>query len=310
MLRGSLTLFLLLSALSARSNATDELIARLKRDYPPALKRLEAAYGRSKGLGTITTSQVTGSNAKFKVVFAADQGCRKLVLSPVTAEPGRDSISEHVYCIGRELAFEVKKKLNSAYFLVDLQNDVDFAAFPEKFTASFIAPISIDGIPMSLTMGMLDSVVGAEEVIVAEKKLIRVDFKLPVEPEGYSIGFEAVTFDPDLDWAIRKTESRHEQKDTPLSITKVEYGPKRDGIPILKKVTMNDALTGVTVFEAESVTFEPVPSSEFTLDHYGLTTPQMEPLRQTGWGMRPWFVAAAALVTLVVFLAWRAIRAR
>ncbi len=273
-------------------------IARFRKEYPAAGRRLEADLGRARGTCLFTALNHEGRPASgtLKGDFVEDHGHAKLTVA--IAEP-KDSSRKPVaviFCGGNETFFKLFRYPKSDEYVLAAsgktgENLTDYLDAIGRFLN---APYSVCGTPLSKLID--DSrvrLVSADESVVAGRKLFRIEYTQDVHSRQDR---GVVVFDPGLGWAVVSSELRTPIAPNVKFTTEVEYDPAKTGVPFPKTVVVTIDKTRKRC-EFRDVTFEPTPMEEFTPEFY-----KLRGARKAGgsiWNHLPAFLGGVASLGFV-----------
>ncbi|RUL88081.1 hypothetical protein [Tautonia sociabilis] len=270
---------------------------RFLREYPEAARRIQERYSQIKGECRIT--DVT-SKRMSPAIFAFDHGFRKVEFFADPNAKGRSG--SMVYCLGPDSGFGLRRENTKAPYRVFWLGPAseNQRTFNFQFGKYINAPHSIYWTPLIdlVKPGDVRNVT-AEEVSMGGETLLKVYFESGTKEAPDKTW---LVLDPNS-WVIRSYENLAGQPPGATRTTKieVEYDPGRGGIPTPKLVKFTDPNLKSEVCEFRSVTFDPTPRDEFSMEFYDLpdiaATP---PVRR--FGLIPWLVGLGVL-GLVVGLA-------
>lgn len=319
----SATLILLVCSAPTYGDESDDLLERVRNEYPAAVKRLETAYSRVRGSGRSETRipLLTAPGERTIVAdfsFAFDGDRKRVVESIVDATPQKTRVGHRAHCMNGEHAFWLSRETSDTPYLLnghgnaeDGYNAVADDEIMEAVGSSLSAASNLYGMPMSWILEsprfrFTKATAAPEE----DREFIELEFENPEPnpgPRGISgVYAGTIVVDPASAWRIQRAVIFFDQSlKRPFHI-EVEYGPSVDGSPVPRRLTVLEPRPMTREWRFDDIEFAGAPESEFTLTAFGLPEiSQHSADDQTGTPFRAWIVVAGALGLLVAIVLYR-----
>ncbi len=276
---------------------------RFLNEYPAEIKGWRRELTETRG--TAVVRSVKGSKLGSPTIFefATGPNRRKFEFeNTVQTAPGKSSVFRYGYVELDDRHIEVERTGPSKPYSVQGIGDDDpkrRSYFNRIFGSYLNSPWEIGGFEIAdaVAHGWF-AITEAREVEEEGRALVEVTFRLTTmkQPRHYR-----VTFDPTLHWAITKASKWAADPSKPSERYEATYGPTASGRPYLKTLRYWWGLDAKeNLCEFGPVEFASTPTSEFTLEHYGLKSPPL-PIKNPNYLI---VIAIAMLAVLLLVAAW------
>ncbi len=269
-----LWIVLLASFAGVPALAGEAEVARVKKEFPAALQKLEQTFNEVKAVGVIHYKEKRKGKEESRVerTALAKQGDLQKVVSQDLDEDGKSSDSgERVVCFSPQMSFVAKRRdAGSPYLLKDVQQPGSLEQVESFLTFNSLPPYSVFSTPFSRMMSDPSFKLGSVEPAGLDGRDLRISYQYYNQQTMLSEGW--VEASPDDGWVIRKTWNRMGRPPAKAQIvSSVEYGSRTSGgTPLPIRATCELLGGWHEVCDFESITFEPTPEREFTAQFYGL----------------------------------------
>ena len=284
-------------------------LARVRGEYPEAVRALEAKFAHVRGKYRLTVSAEPGKKGQVSdvtdVAFALDHGLQKTT----TLRPRRGRSmpgSESVRCFQKDLAFvlvrsEGDKRFRLAGTTTKQREPEVFESYLDPFV---VAPFSLLGVPIGRLMDQ-DKIrfTSAEETTHSGVRMLRAECEFGDPPRNKA----SLLLDPGLLWVVRRAEVRPGVAPNTVITYDIDYqlGPLGEDVP--KSVRHVVPNVNSELCEFESIEFEGTPEAEFTLGYYGLADIPVAAEKPSG-SSTPWMTAGVSIVAALMIAYWWARR--
>ncbi len=263
---------------------------RVLAEYPQALERIEAKYGRAQGVVHLERVSVP---PKYVITIPREERpgteiqdlafmSRLPEMARVVAQlPDSKLNDEFVTCFNARYGFRLAKGKGQSALAVksvdpDREEEVSDAF---RFLMPYLgAPYSVMHLRLPRYVSLPTfRIVDVSPVSSGGNRLVRItfDLSLRVNEKNTSGGYEGwFVVSPDERWVVREYEYRPKKGKVKWTGS-VEYQGGSDDYPFLKRVTTKSALLDGTdsvteTYDFREFRFAEVPENEFTLSAFGM----------------------------------------
>lgn len=264
-----LCLVLLASCVGIPAVAGEAEIARVKNEFPAALRKLEQHYNQVKAV-CVVHHQSKGKSWAEQAVLAKQGDLMKAVSTKLDANDKRTDSEEVVICFTPSVSFNTKRPdADSPYALTDVQHPGSADAVSNYMSMYLLAPYSVCGTPFSRMMSHPSFKMGTVEPAGPDGRDLRITYQYYDKPKFLADGWIEVA--PDDGWVIRKAWNGTARPARAHIVSSVDYGSSGSGgVPLPSRVTYDLPGGWHQVGNLESISFAPTPEREFLPTFYGL----------------------------------------
>jgi len=293
----------LLGPISAQAGEAE--MVRVKAEWPAAARRLDEMFAQVRGTARLSHEDphATAKLPRTEARFAIDHGMEKVELSRFTQDYRPVKLADIVYCVGEGTAFRLFRRAGDELYIVQGIGTTpsDRYSYVSLFGRFVLAHHGVEGLSMSR---FLESpgfeVIGAEALNRAGKNLIKVDC---VSGPRASKGQISLVLEPDAGWIVRSCRYRPGYEPGSLFHYEIEYGTSRGGVPLPRRVKLEEPGGIIHHCEFTDWVFAPTPVSEFNMVHYGL--PDLVHAYRPRNTLPYWLAGLALLVGSIALVLWR-----
>jgi len=293
------TTILVLVLFPAGSVASDLSPDTFLKEYRDALKQLQSAYSTVQIEGIIVRSNIDKTSKKLEdnltLRFSLDRSGKKNRFIHVVGEDGTRAYKKDLFVVGSGQDFHLQQidgpHSNYRIFrLIDINNDKTSVNFIYK---TIVAESALS-VSSNLITKLIDSdsfkIKSVQRVPHGPEMLVRVEFDYKSDdPQEIYYLSGWMLLDPERSWAVRSHEVRFDypppNKFYAVAKGNVRYRSDGDEIPLPEELTFSqqyfqpDGTSSETRwhFQAERLSTDPIPDSEFTLAAYGLGDVEQPP---------------------------------
>ncbi len=266
----------LLSAVTVRAAAGDELLDRVRSSYPSALKILEGAYSQVHGSGhkkvTIPIKPSGERVITTSFTMAVDGLKQRVVEKTEDRSPERSGFQEAVECVNEKYSFVLKRSVPDAPYLltgvVPERGEANVAELGSMFRNALYAPFSVENLLISRMIAQTGfRFIGANLVQEQGRELIRIQFE-STDPKA-EISAGVLWVDPSDGWMLQRSEYYVHPSRKRLFRSTVDYA-KENERSVPKQVNILEPSLLRREYWFDSIKFEGSPEGDFRLPAFGL----------------------------------------
>jgi len=264
----------------ARGDETN--IARFRREYPPAAKRLADANTRVRGSGQITVLGAGQVPSVKDFRFATDHGYRKLELSRV-GEEASSSRTSYVACLWADSGYELRWSKKTLAYQVSHAGPVDAKRTPRisyniQFGRFLAAAFSVCNIDLREAIERESTkVLAADPVFLGGHECLRVKLKTFLGQDKPLVFEITADVDPSRGWIVLGGQSQ--TGPFPPQRQDIIYSDQTAERFQIREVAINEEFdpslpeSQATRWRCRFDTIEDrsTPIEEFSMNHYGVT---------------------------------------
>jgi hypothetical protein len=253
---------------------------RVRSEYPAACRRIAQFYQQMSGTCLQSTRKNNLTSKPSEIPFAVQGTNRKITFVqkglPRTSKEG----VEIVYFVGEKGSFCLRRDLGA----VDKGYTIQSAGGGKNEQTAYVMSFGryfemAYGFNDALLSDLIDTpkrrLTSAEPISFEGRPCLELRFD--AVPLGSDFSFRVVV-DPEMGWMVHRREVFVEGRRFKETY-RIELGPTHDGFPVPRVITCEDQTGKIVHNEFKAISFDPIPSEEFTMPHYGLPAVDARPSR-------------------------------